>query len=167
MGDEAADQGGWGGGDVGGQGGGSAEQESGPREAAGGVAVPASDEHVERGDEHHAVDRSRALAAYAASSAWDDECRRDQRFKGARSSALKLISTVGRPCLAIVALPGCLTWQSRLTPKIPDQPEYISGTALQDTSAGHLRLPLATSEPHDPDPTSAGRDDRHQLARPI
>ncbi len=64
-----------------------------------------------------------------------DECRRAQRSSVARSSALKLISTVGRPRRAMAFLRCWRTTPEQRGPtdKIPAQPRIIGGTAFRDT----------------------------------
>jgi len=68
-------------------------------------------------------------------NAWDDECRRAQRSSVARSSALKLISTVGRPRRAMAFLRCWRTTPDQRGPtqKIPDQPIFIGASTFRDT----------------------------------
>src|SRR3954469_3801341 len=70
-------------------------------------------------------------------NACDDECRCAQRCNVLRSSALKMISTVGRPRRAMVSLRcWAITPNERdYTAGIPDQPRLLSETTFQDTSA--------------------------------
>jgi hypothetical protein len=72
--------------------------------------------------------RRRGRSWRRRADAWDDECRRAQRSSAARSAALRLISTVGRPRLAMAFLRCWRITPDQLGPteRIPAQLRFVA-----------------------------------------